>query len=110
VCGTRDHLLMPWSGSQILPTSLYEPGRDTSVIVNRSPFRAASRSFELHHALEGPIVSTTSPLNSFAASAHLLWRMPESPQPTCVAQGFCSANCPLGSTLPRRRNCQMERQ
>src|SRR5215471_12703958 len=32
------------------------------------------------------------------------------PQPTCVDQDFCSANCPLSSTLPRRRNCQMERQ
>jgi len=32
------------------------------------------------------------------------------PQPTCVAQDFCSANCRLNSTLPRRRNCQMETQ
>src|SRR5215468_3156054 len=32
------------------------------------------------------------------------------PQPTCVAQDFCSANCPLNATLPRRRSCQTERQ
>jgi hypothetical protein len=60
---------MPWSGSQILPTSRYQPGRDTSVIVN-------GRDFGLHYI--------TSPLNSFAANAHLLWRVPESPIVTAL--------------------------